>query len=484
MTRTERDSLGEVEVPGKAYYGSFTVRARENFKLSGETPPPELIAGLGMIKIAAARVNRELGLLDTKKAEAIVTAAEEVVAGEYDDQFPIDMIQAGAGTPLHMNANEVIANRATELLGGKLGEYLVHPNDHVNMGQSSNNVIPTAFKLVLLQLSEELLAEIKNVGDAFEEKSEEFSDLIKVGRTHYQDAVPVTLGQEFAAYAHVCRKSGKSISEAGKRLSEVGLGGNAVGTGINTAPEFRAYLVEELSNVSDFELAPAEDPIATTQSMDPFLRFSGSLREAALGLVKVTDDLMFLSSGPGAGINEIKLPEVEPGSSIMPGKVNPSIVEAVKMSLLQVLGHDRTVSLGAREGHMELNVMTPLIGKNLISAVSLFKKALETLRKGCIDGIEANRKDLKRNFDESTVVATAFSPYLGYERVAELVKTSLEEDKGLKELVSERGWLTEEELETVLDPDRMTSPRGIDVQLRDKVRRRLGENFGSNDGSD
>lgn len=482
MTRTERDSLGKVEVQDGVYYGSFTARALENFELSGETPPPELIAALGKIKIAAARVNEEFGGLDHEKSKAIISAAEEVVAGDYDDQFPIDLIQAGAGTPLHMNINEVIANRATELLGGRLGEYLVHPNDHVNMGQSSNNVVPTAFRLVTLELAGDLVAEMEKLSKAFEEKSEEFAGLVKVGRTHYQDAVPVTLGQEFGTYAHVCRGLVENISEAGDGLSEVGLGGNAIGTGINTAPGFRERLVEELSAVSGMDLTPAGNPIATTQFMEPFLRFSGSLREAGSELVKVADDLMFLSSGPKAGINEIKLPEVEPGSSIMPGKVNPSIVEAVKMSLLQVLGYDHTVSLASREGHLELNVMTPLIGKNLISAALLFSRALKTLRESCVAGIRANRQVIERNFDNSTAVATALSPYLGYERVAELVKTSLKDERGLRELVLERDWLTEDELETVLDPDRLTSPREVDDRLREKVKRRLEGESSGDDG--
>ncbi|MFW6005849.1 MAG: aspartate ammonia-lyase [Candidatus Bipolaricaulota bacterium] len=483
MTRTERDSLGKVEVPDGVYYGSFTARALENFELSGETPPPELVAALGKIKIAAARVNEEFGNLDREKSQAIVSAAEEVVAGEYEEEFPLDLIQAGAGTPIHMNVNEVIANRATELLGGKLGDYLVHPNDHVNMGQSSNNVVPTSFRLVILELKKDLSTEMEKLGEVFEEKSDEFANLVKVGRTHYQDAVPVTLGQEFGAYAHVCRRSVKSIAEAAESLYEVGLGGNAVGTGINTAPGFRKRLVAELSSITGVDLIPAKDPVATTQSMEPFLRFSGSLRDVATELVKVSDDLMFLSSGPKAGVNELELPEVEPGSSIMPGKVNPSIVEAVKMSLLQVLGYDQTVSLASREGHLELNVMTPLIGKNLISAVLLFTRSMKTFREDCVRGIRPNREVIKSNFDKSTAVATALSPYLGYERVADLVKTSLKEERGLRELVLDREWLTENELETVLDPERLTSPGEIDDQLREKVEKRLKKGSSGDGGS-
>lgn len=477
MTRIERDSLGEVEVPEDAYYGSFTVRAIENFDLSGEYPPRELIRTLGQIKYAAAQVNEDIGDLDRKKAESIKAAADEVASGDHDNQFPTDFIQAGAGTPLHMNANEVIANRATELLGGRKGQYLIHPNDHVNMGQSSNNVVPTAIRLVLLELSVSLSSELKRLGDTFKNKGDKFSNLLKVGRTHYQDAVPITLGQEFEAYATICRRAVDNISEKTKVLSVVGLGGNAVGTGINTAQDFRERLVKELVTVTGADLTPAEDPIALTQSMRPFQEFSGSLRETASDLLKVTNDLMFLSSGPVAGINEINLPEVEPGSSIMPGKVNPSIVEAVKMSLIQVLGCDHTVSLATREGHLELNTMAPLIGKNLISAVQLFSKAMKTFREKCIEGIQANKEAIEKSLDKSTAVATALSPYLGYDRVTELVKECLEKDNEIRELVLERGWFTKEELERVLAPERLTSPQKVDPQLREKVDRRLKDNF-------
>ena len=343
------------------------------------------------------------------------------------------------------------------------------------MGQSSNNVVPTALRLVLLELSEDLIAELENLGSAFEEKGEELSELLKVGRTHYQDAVPIRLGQEFEAYATVCRQSVENVSKSTEVLSEIGLGGNAIGTGINTDPDFRKRLVEELATITGAGLTTGRDPIALTQSMRPFHEFSGSLRETASDLLKVTDDLMFLSSGPMAGINEIELPEVEPGSSIMPGKVNPSIVEAVKMSLLQILGYDHTVSLATREGHLELNVMAPLIGKNLISAVRLFSRAVRTFREKCIEGIRANRERIEKSFDKSTAVATALSPYIGYDRAAELVKESLEEGKDIRKLVLERNWLTGEELEKVLDPERLTSPQGVDTQLKDRVRRRLDD---------
>ena len=473
MARIERDSLGEVEVPEGAYYGSFTVRAKENFNLSGAGVPNDLVKALGEIKVAAARVNREGGYLDNERAEAIVSAAKELVEGQFADQFPLDMVQAGAGTPIHMNVNEVIANRATELLGGKRGEYLVHPNDHVNMGQSSNNVIPTALRLVLIRLAGRLVSELTNLGEALLSKSSEFGGIVKVGRTHYQDAVPVTLGQEFSAYANLVEKIGKDLKNTTGKLGEVGLGGNAIGTGINTSPGFRESLVAELARVAGEDLKPAENNISMTQSMRPFLMLSGSMREAATELIKIVDDLTFMSSGPKAGVNEIDLPEVEPGSSIMPGKVNPSILEAVKMSLLQILGYDHTVSLASGEGHLELNVMTPIIGKNMIESLNLFRSAVKSLRQKCVEGITANKDVIARQFDESTAVATALSPYIGYDRVAKLVKMSLEEDRNFKELIRGRGWLTKDELDNLLAPERLTSPRGIDEQLKERVTKRL-----------
>jgi len=475
MSRLEKDSLGEFNVPDEAYYGSFTARAKDNFDLSGTRPSRELIKSLGEIKVAAARANRELRNLEEGKAEAIVSAGKEVISGDYDDQFPLDLIQAGAGTPLHMNANEVIANRATELLGGEKGEYLIHPNDHVNMGQSSNNVVPTALRLASISRSKILVSDLEDLEAALKGKASEFEGVVKVGRTHYQDAVPITLGQEFGAYTDQIRRTRERIEEKTGELREVGLGGNAVGTGINTPPEFKNLVVRELSRVTGEDLKPADNSIALTQTMGPFLDLSGSIRVATRELIKITDDLIFLSSGPRAGINEIELPEVEPGSSIMPGKVNPSILEAVKMAFLQVLGYDHTVSLAAGEGHLELNVMTPVIGKNLMTGLRMLGKAVKSMRCDCVEGIRANREEISRQFDESTAVATALSPYLGYDRVAQIVKLSLKEERGLKQLVRERGWLTERELERLLDPERLTSPRGVDEKLKKRVEGRFEE---------
>ncbi|MDY6769896.1 MAG: lyase family protein, partial [Candidatus Nanohaloarchaea archaeon] len=338
-TRDEEDSLGEVEVPEDAYYGSFTVRARDNFQLTGDTVDAALVHALGAVKEAAARANNDLDLLDGEKAEAIIEASQEVQQGEFDDEFVLDPVQAGAGTPVHMNANEVIANRATELLGGDLGEYRVHPNDDVNMGQSSNNVVPTAARLAAVEHADVLLDELERLEEVFAAKADEFDDVVKVGRTHLQDAVPVTAGQEFAAYAEYCRAGRERIETALQELRTVGLGGNAIGTGINTPPEFRERVVKELADVTGRDLEPVDDAIAGTQSMTPFVQVADALDSLTRDMQKMADDLMLLSSGPVAGIGEVERPAVEEGSSIMPGKVNPSILEAFTMSCMQVQGN-------------------------------------------------------------------------------------------------------------------------------------------------
>ena len=475
MARVERDSLGEVEVPSEAYYGSFTARAAENFRISDQGPPRELIQALADIKLSAAEVNSELGYLSERKASAIQSAARELGTGKFDDQFPFGLLQAGAGTPLHMNVNEVIANRATEHLGGEKGEYLVHPNDDVNMGQSSNNVIPTAVRLAVVHLGEGLLGELNSLEATFKDKADQYKNQLKVGRTHYRDAVPITLGQEFHAYSTLCGQGADRIAEALEDLKVIGLGGNAIGTGINTDPSFRDRIAEVLSENSDLALQPAEDPISLTQSMEAFHNFANSLRSAVTELDKICDDLMFLSSGPVAGIAEISLPEVEPGSSIMPGKVNPSIIEAFKMVGLQVKGYAHVISLAAGEGHLELNVMAPVIGKNLLDGVQIFSEGLKILREKCIQGIEVNEGRFERYMKKSTAVATALSPYIGYDRTAEAVHQALEGDRNIRQILLDKGWFREEELDRLLSPERLTTPRGIDRELKQKVRERMDE---------
>jgi aspartate ammonia-lyase len=476
MPRQESDSLGSVEVPDDAYYGSFTVRASQNFDITDETVLMDLIRKVALVKKAAAAVNADSGDLEDEKADAIIEAVEEVIAGEHDEQFILDPIQAGAGTPLHMNVNEVLANRATELLGGKKGEYRVHPNDDVNMGQSTNNVVPTALRLALLDLSDELLEAIDGLAETFRDRGEDHEDTVKVGRTHLQDAVPVTVGQEFDAWARTCEKGRERIERSRDELREMGIGGNAVGTGINTRPSFRKDVVGELAELTGRELRATGDNVQLTQSMAPFSSFTGEIETFASDLLKVTDDLQVLNSGPVAGIGELDLPEVEPGSSIMPGKVNPSIVEATRMTCLQAIGNHETVAAASREGDLEMNVMAPVIARNAIGMVSEMTKAVEMLAERCITDLEVDMERIDELFEGSTAVATALSPYIGYDRTAEAVHAALDGDRSVREIVADRGWMTDDELETVLDPERMTAPHGIDTDLKEAVQERLEEN--------
>lgn len=476
MPRQESDSLGDLEVPDEAYYGSFTVRASENFDITNETVSMDLIRKVALVKKAAATINADNGDLEDEKADAIIEAAEEVIAGDHDGQFVLDPLQAGAGTPLHMNVNEVLANRATELLGGEKGEYRVHPNDDVNMGQSTNNVVPTALRLALLDLSDELLEAIDDLAETFRDRAGGHEDTVKVGRTHLQDAVPVTVGQEFGAWARTCEKGAERIERSRDELRELGIGGNAVGTGINTRPSFRQELVAELADLTDRELRATGDNVQLTQSMAPFSSFTGEIETFASDLLKVADDLQVLNSGPVAGIGELDLPEVEPGSSIMPGKVNPSIVEATRMTCLQAIGNHETVAAAAREGDLEMNVMAPVIGRNAIRMVTEMTNAVEMLAERCIADLEVDTGRIAELFEGSTAVATALSPYIGYDRTAEAVHAALEGDCSVQEIVADRGWMKDDELEQVLEPGRMTGPHGIDTELRETVQERLEEN--------
>jgi len=471
--RTEEDSLGEVKVPDDAYYGAFTVRALDNFQITGRKAHPAFFRSLAEIKKAAAQVNRELGDLDDEKADAIIQACDEILKGTLHDQFVLDLIQAGAGTPFHMNANEVIANRATEILGGGKGDYDVHPNDHVNMGQSSNNVIPTAIRLTVLKLGDNLLDEIERLKESFNANAEEFDDVVKVGRTHLQDAVPVTLGQEFHAYATFCEKGIERMEEDLEELHEIGLGGNATGTGINTHEQFRDSLANHLSQVTGRDLQPADDSLAITQSMAPFAEIASSIQSWLTDMVKTADDLMLLSSGPVAGLAEITLPEVEEGSSIMPGKVNPSIVEAFKMACLDAEGNIQTVTTAAQEGDLELNVMTPVIAKNLVDTFHELTNATKMLREKCVTGIDADQEQIEELFEGSTATATALSPYLGYHLTAQIVHQALDEDVPIRKKVVEEGYLTEDEADMILDPERMTRPHGVDKELKKRIQKRL-----------
>jgi aspartate ammonia-lyase len=473
-TRKERDSLGELEVPIDAYYGIFTQRASANFKISGIRASRNFIKALGIVKKAAAAANVKLQQLDKKTGEAIIKAATEVEEGKHDKEFVLDVFQAGAGTPFNMNANEVIANRAIELLGGFKGDYkTVHPNNHVNMGQSSNNVVPTALKISLLLQLKPLIKELEKIIVAFENKAKEYENVVKIGRTHLEDAVPIRFGQVFRSYATSLKKSLQKIKNYSNSLLELGIGGTAVGTGITAHPDFQKKTIEELRRTG-FDFYPAEDNVELTWSCSSFLELSGGLRILASEMIKIANDLMLLNSGPKAGIAEIALPEVEPGSSIMPGKVNPSIPEAVIMACYQVLGNDAAVASAARHGHLELNVMTPLIAFDLLWSAELLEKTVCMFRTFCVEGIRVDKKRCKELVDQSLSLVTALNPYIGYEVAAELVKISLQENKSLKAVVKEKNIIPDEYLDKILEPKTMTSPIAVDKELQQKVQNNPG----------
>jgi len=455
--RVERDPLGEVKVPAAAYYGVQTARAIENFPISGLHAPPELVTATVAIKKAAAQANASLGRLDREIAAAIVAAADEILAGRLRDQFVVDVYQAGAGTSHNMNTNEVLANRAAEILGGTRGTYTtVHPNDHVNMGQSTNDVFPAATRVALLLDAGPLVSTAIALADSLARKGDEFADVLKTGRTHLQDAVPMTLGQEFSGYAACVRAGADGVAAACLQLHELNLGATAVGTGLNAGDEYRRAVVTNLSHATGLPLKPATNLFRVTQSMGDVLAYSSALRRLAVELSKVASDLRLLSMGPRAGLSEIALPAVQPGSSIMPGKVNPSIPEMVNQVCFQVIGCDTTVAVAAEAGQLELNVMMPVIAWNALHASTILRSAMTVLRLRCIDGIVANRDRARELLDRSTAMATALSPYIGYAATADIAKESVKTGKPIRALVLERGLLTEHQLDAILSADAMT----------------------------
>jgi aspartate ammonia-lyase len=459
-TRREKDSLGFVEVPAAALYGAQTARAVENYPISGMRAHPLLVRAIAMVKSAAAEANRELGLLDERRANAITAASQEVLSGRWNDQFVVDVFQAGAGVSFHMNANEVIANRANQILGGHLGEYKdVHPNDHVNYGQSTNDVFPTAMRLATLLALETLYPELDALADAFAEKGREFDSVMKAGRTHMQDAVPIRLGQEFAAYAVAIRKAAESLRDAGDSLRELGLGGSAVGTGLNTHPNYRAKAVANLARIAGQPLFPAEDLRWAMQSNLPMAQVSAALRNLALEVIRISNDLRLLCSGPNTGFNEIHLPSLQPGSSIMPGKINPVLAELAAMVSFQVVGNDTAVALAVQAGQLELNVMMPAMAYNVLQSITIHANTLHQLATRCVSGIMANEEHC-RHYAESTIaLATALNPVIGYARAAELVKESVASGESIVALARKKKLLSEKQIEELLDPARMTEPR-------------------------
>ncbi len=459
--RIERDSLGERELPGDVYYGIQTARAVENFRVSGWKPYPAFVTATVQIKKAAARVNSILGGLDQSIAKAIEAAADEVLDGKLRDQFVVDPFQAGAGTSHNMNANEVLANRAIELLGGAKGDHsLVHPNDHVNMGQSTNDVIPTAIRLAAFELSDKLILTIDHLAAAFRDRANEFDGIVKSGRTHLQDATPIRLGQEFGAYATAMQKNANRIARAVDELKEIGLGGTAVGTGLNATPGYRKRVVEELSVITRQKLRATEDYFEAMQSMSPFVSLSGAVRTLATDLIRICNDLRLLASGPNTGLGEINLPAVQPGSSIMPGKVNPVMAEMTTMVCFQVIGNDTAIVTAAQAGQLELNVMMPVIAFNLLMSLTIMDNALRALRERCIDGISANEERCRWYAEHSVSLVTVLSPRIGYARAAELAKQAISSGRTIREQMIESGEFSGEEVDRLLDARAMTDPEG------------------------
>jgi aspartate ammonia-lyase len=455
--RIERDSLGERELPADVYYGIQTARAIENFPISGWKPYPSLVTATVQIKKAAARVNSSLGVLDGRLAQAIGAAADEILAGNFRDQFMVDPFQAGAGTSHNMNANEVLANRAIELLGGNRGDYsIVHPNDHVNMSQSTNDVFPTAMRLAALELTDKLNVTLDLLAESLRKKSNEFDHIVKSGRTHLQDAVPIRLGQEFGAYSTAILKNARRISRAADELKEIGLGGTAAGTGLNAPTGYRARIAEELSRITNQGLRATEDYFESMQSMAPFVGLSSALRTLSVDMIRITNDLRLLSSGPNTGLAEIGLPAVQPGSSIMPGKVNPVIAETTAMVCFQVMGNDLVIATAAQAGQLELNVMMPVIAFDLLMSLTILTNALGVLRERCVEGITADEERCRWFVEHSVSLVTALNSKIGYARAAEIAKSAIAKGKTIRETIEEEGLLGPEELAEAMDTRAMT----------------------------
>jgi aspartate ammonia-lyase len=459
--RRERDLLGEREVPASAMYGVQTLRAMENFAISGVElcEFPTLISAIAAVKEAAAEANRELGLLEPRIADAIVQACRELRDGKHHEHFRVDMIQGGAGTSTNMNANEVIANRALELLGHPRGSYdIVSPNTHVNLSQSTNDVYPTAVKLAMHSSIDELRAAMGALAGIFLMKGEEFAPYLKMGRTQLQDAVPMTLGQEFTAFAHTILEDVDRLAEAQSLIREINMGATAIGTGINTPPGYAESVRRHLSGITGLELITAPDLVEATADTGVFVQLSGVVKRCAVKLSKICNDLRLLSSGPRAGLGEINLPPMQPGSSIMPGKVNPVIPEVVNQVCFDIIGGDITVTMAAEAGQLQLNVFEPIIAYRLLRGMIILTRACEVLRERCVAGITANPERMRKFVEHSIGIVTALVPVLGYETATEIAKEALESGRGVYDLVCDRGLMTREELDRALNPEAMTGP--------------------------
>jgi len=460
-TRTEKDTMGEIQVPAHRLWGAQTQRSIQNFKIGGDVFPREMIRALGILKKSAARANLKLGLLPEAKAKVIIQAAEEVMSGRWDAEFPLVVWQTGSGTQTNMNANEVIANRAVQLMGGKLGDKGIHPNDDVNKAQSSNDTFPTAMHIAVVeQIHKRLLPELKNLRDAIHKKSIEFKDIVKIGRTHLMDATPLTLGQEFSGYAMQLTHGLERVESSTKHLYQLALGGTAVGTGLNTHPQFAELGAQMISEETKLPFVSAENKFEALAAHDALVEFSGTLKTLACSLMKIANDFRLLGSGPRSGFGELILPANEPGSSIMPGKVNPTQSEAMTMVCAQVIGNDMAVAVGGATGHLELNVFKPLIVFNVLNSLRLLSDACESFREHCVDGTKANLVQIKKHLDNSLMLVTALNPHIGYDNAAKIAKTAWERGTTLKEEAVRLGLMDAARFDAIVRPENMISPEG------------------------
>ena len=467
--RVEKDSIGTKDVPENVYYGVQSLRAAENFHITGLNMHPEIINSLAYIKKAAAITNCEAGLLDKRRTQAIVQACDEILEGKFREDFIVDPIQGGAGTSLNMNANEVIANRAIEILGGKKGDYsVVNPNDHVNCGQSTNDVIPTAGKMTSLRLLKKLKKQLLRLHSALEQKADEFDSVIKMGRTQLQDAVPIRLGQEFKAYSVAILRDLNRMDKAMDEMRTLNMGGTAVGTGLNADESYLSRIVPNLSEISGMDLVQAYDLIDATQNLDSFVAVSGAVKACAVTLSKIANDLRLMSSGPRAGFGEINLPAKQNGSSIMPGKVNPVIPEVVNQVAFNAIGNDMTITMAAEAGQLELNAFEPIIFYCLFQSIDTIAYAVNTFVDNCVIGITANETRCRYFVENSVGIITAICPYVGYQKAAEIAKEAIKTGESVRKLIIEKGLLTKEQMDEIMDPVQMTEP-GISGKTVNKI---------------
>ncbi|SHI06648.1 aspartate ammonia-lyase [Clostridium collagenovorans DSM 3089] len=457
--RIEYDSIGEKQVPKNAYYGVQSLRGAENFRITGYNLHEEFIKSLAQVKKASVITNHEVGLIEKNIEEAIIKACDEIIDGKLHEEFIVDPIQGGAGTSMNMNANEVIANRAIEILGGEKGDYsIVHPNDHVNYGQSTNDVIPTAGKLTAYKLLLKAIDELKRLHTALKEKAVEFDDVIKMGRTQMQDAVPIRLGQEFNAYSTIINKDITRLEKVKEELTVINMGGTAIGTGINADKKYLTRIAPVLSEISGINLEQAEDLIASTQSLDPFVVVSGIIKTCAVNLSKISNDLRLMSSGPRTGFGEINLPSKQNGSSIMPGKVNPVIPEVVSQVAFNIIGNDMTITMAAEAGQLELNAFEPVVFYNLFQSIETLTRGVDTFIENCISGITANKEKCKDLVENSVGIITPLCPHVGYKKAASVAKTALKTGESVRSLILQEGILEEAALDEILDAVAMTEP--------------------------